>query len=100
MVRSYNFVYLFFFVALYRIVETAPIPRPQEAEIDLIGEGTETKETADVMSPENNVAMDTARGIAGDRDQAVDMEGIEVIASAFEEICTFLSQAKHLIVSG
>ena len=87
-------------MALYRIVETAPIPRPQEAEFVLTGEGTEPKETADVMSPENNVGMDTAGGITGDRDQAVDTEGIEVIASAFEEICTVLSQAKHLIVSG
>ena len=85
---------------MYRIVETTPSPRHMEAEADLAGEGTDTKETADVMSPEHDVAMDTAGVITGERDQAIDTENIEVIASALEEICTFLNQAKHLIVSG
>ena len=84
---------------MYRIVETTPSPRLTEGETDLTGEGTDTKETADVMSPEHDVTMDTAGVITGERDQTIDTENMEIIASVLEEICTFLNQAKHLIVS-
>lgn len=51
------------------------------------------------MSPDPDVAMDTSAVVPGERDQTVDTEKIEIIASTLEEICTFLNQAEHLIVS-
>ena len=82
-----------------RIVETAPCPRPLDAETDSAGEGTDTKETTDIMSPDPDVAMDTSGVVPGERDQTLDTEKIEIIASSLEEICTFLNQAQQLIVS-
>ena len=84
---------------MYRIVETTPSPRLTDAETDSAGEGTESKETVDVRSPEHDIAMDTSGVGGGERDQVLDTEKIEIIANAFEEICIFLNQAKTLIVS-
>ncbi|KAJ7351151.1 hypothetical protein OS493_036354 [Desmophyllum pertusum] len=81
-----------------KIVETTPSPRPTDVETDSAGEGTETKETADVMSPDPDVAMDTSGVVPGERDQALDADKIEIIASTLEEICIYLNQAQHLIV--
>ena len=87
-------------MSLCRIVETTPSPRPPEAESYSAGEGTESKETADMMSPEHGVTVDTSGVVTGERDQVLDTKKIETIASTFEEICTYLIQAEHLIVSG
>ena len=86
-------------MSLCRIVETAPCPRPLEVETDSAGEGTDTKETTDILSPDPDVAMDTSGVVPGERDQTLDTEKIEIIASSLEEICTFLNQAQQLIVS-
>lgn len=51
------------------------------------------------MSPDPDIAMDTSGVVPGEHDQALDTEKIEIIASTLEEICTFLNQAPHLIVS-
>ena len=83
-----------------RIVETTPSPRPPDAETDSTGEGTERRETTDIMSPDRDVAMDTSGVVPGDQDHTLDTEKIEIIASTLEEICTFLNQAQHLIVRG
>lgn len=83
-----------------RIVETTPSPRPPDAETDPTGEGTDRRETTDIMSPDPDIAMDTSGVVPGEQDQALDTEKIEIIASTLEEICTFLNQAQHLIVSG
>ena len=82
-----------------RIVETTPSPRPTDAETDSAGEGTETKQTADIMSPDPDIAMDTSGLAPGERDQAPDAEKIEIMTGTLEEICIYLNQAKHLIVS-
>ncbi|CAH3176041.1 unnamed protein product [Porites evermanni] len=81
-----------------KIVETTSSSRPPEAESDSAGEGTEPKETAGILSPEGDVTMATSGMVTAERDQAFDTEKLEIIASTFEEICVFLSQAKHLIV--
>jgi len=86
-------------LSVYRIVESAPSSRAPEAETDSAGEGSESKQTTDVMSPERDIAIDTSGVVIGERDQVLDAEKLETIANAFEEICTFLNQAKHLIVS-
>ena len=83
-----------------RIVETTPSPRLPDAETDSAGEGTERRETTDLMSPDPDVAMDTSGVVPGEQDHTLDTEKIEIIASTLEEICTFLNQAQHLIVSG
>ena len=83
-----------------RIVETTPSPRPPDAETDSTGEGTERRETTDIMSPDPDVAMDTSGVVPGEQDHTLDTEKIEILASTLEEICTFLDQAQHLIVSG
>ena len=83
-----------------RIVETTPSPRPPDAETDSTGEGTERRETTDIMSPDRDVAMDTSGVVPGEQDHTLDTEKIEIIASTLEEICTFLNQAQHLIVRG
>lgn len=85
---------------MYRIVETTPSPRPPDAETDSTGEGTERRETTDIMSPDPDIAMDTSGVVPGEQDHTLDTEKIEIIASTLEEICTFLNQAQHLIVSG
>lgn len=82
-----------------RIVETTPSPRPPDAETDSAGEGTDRRETTDIMSPDPDIAMDTSGVVPGEHDQTLDTEKIEIIASTLEEICTFLNQAQHLIVS-
>lgn len=86
--------------SLCRIVETTPSPRPPDAETDSTGEGTDRRETTDIMSPDPDIAMDTSGVVPGEQDQALDTAKIEIIASTLEEICTFLNQAQHLIVSG
>ena len=86
--------------SLFRIVETTPSPRPPDAETDSTGEGTDRRETTDIMSPDPDIAMDTSGVVPVEQDQALDTEKIEIIASTLEEICTFLNQAEHLIVSG
>ena len=83
-----------------RIVETTPSPRPPDAETDSTGEGTERRETTDIMSPDPDIAMDTSGVVPGEQDHTRDTEKVEIIASTLEEICTFLNQARHLIVSG
>lgn len=82
-----------------RIVETTPSPRPPDAETDYTGEGTERREATDIMSPDPDVAMDTSGVVPGEQDHTLDTEKLEIIASTLEEICTFLNQAQHLIVS-
>lgn len=82
-----------------RIVETTPSPRPPDAETDSAGEGADRRETTDIMSPDPDIAMDTSGVVPGEHDQSLDTEKIEIIASTLEEICTFLNQAQHLIVS-
>lgn len=52
------------------------------------------------MSPDPEIAMDTSGVVPGEQDQALETEKIEIIAGTLEEICTFLNQAPHLIVSG
>ena len=79
----------------HRIVESSPTSLPQEGETDSAGETTEIKESADIMSPNRNSTVD----VSGEREQ-LDAEGIEIISSILQEICTFLKQAKNLIVSG
>lgn len=98
--RSSEIFMIYLICCLCRIVETTPNPRPPDVDTDSAGEGTETKETTDVLSPDPDVAMDTSGAVPGERDQTLDTEKIETIASALEEICTFLNQAEHLIVSG
>ena len=79
-----------------RIVEMTPTSLPQEGETDTVMEGTETKEMANVMSPSHSTS---ASASSGDREHVLDTAGLEIIASVMEEICTFLKQAKNLIVS-
>ena len=81
-------------------METTPSPRPPDAETDSTGEGTDRRETNDIMSPDPDITMDASGVVPGEQDQALDTEKIEIIARTLEEICTFLSQAQHLIVSG
>ncbi|XP_068721343.1 protein virilizer homolog isoform X6 [Montipora capricornis] len=76
-----------------KIVESSPTSLPQEGETDSAGETTEIKESADIMSPNHNSTVD----VSGEREQ-LDAEGIEIISSILEEICTFLKQAKNLIM--
>ena len=80
-----------------RIVEMTPTSLPQEGETDTAMEGTETKEMANVMSPSHSTS---ASASSGDREHVLDTAGLEIIASVMEEICTFLKQAKNLMVSG
>ncbi|XP_015749774.1 PREDICTED: protein virilizer homolog [Acropora digitifera] len=72
-----------------------PTSLPQEGETDTAMEGTETKEMANVMSPSHSTS---ASASSGDREHVLDTAGLEIIASVMEEICTFLKQAKNLIV--
>ncbi|XP_067052413.1 protein virilizer homolog isoform X1 [Acropora muricata] len=78
-----------------KIVEMTPTSLPQEGETDTAMEGTETKEMANVMSPSHSTS---ASASSGDREHVLDTAELEIIASVMEEICTFLKQAKNLIV--
>lgn len=88
-----------FSLLLYRIIETTPSPRQTDPETDSVGEVTETKHTADVMSPDPDIAMDTSGLASGEREQPLNTEMIEILASTLEEICIYLKQAQQLIVS-
>lgn len=82
-----------------RIIETTPSPRQTDPETDSVGEVTESKQAADVMSPEPDMAMDTSGLAAGEREQPLNAGMIEILASTLEEICIYLNQAQHMIVS-
>lgn len=88
-----------FSLLLYRIIETTPSPRQTDPETDSVGEVTETKHAADVMSPDPDIAMDTSGLASGEREQPLNTEMIEILASTLEEICIYLKQAQQLIVS-
>ncbi|XP_066019327.1 protein virilizer homolog isoform X2 [Pocillopora verrucosa] len=81
-----------------KIIETTPSPRQTDPETDSVGEVTETKHAADVMSPDPDIAMDTSGLASGEREQPLNTEMIEILASTLEEICIYLKQAQQLIV--